>query len=170
MSAVGEEPRITMYLLVLKAGTKLDGRFLCPADKKRQLSKWKSENFRDDFSKFCEKKHRKPQDPLLTPHPCVWSETSGLPPGDNEPVPRGLGQRCLRTSELEGTWWSSIIFLVHGALSSNTILFRSPTLDMDISKALLTETKVGAPRHSPPCRPNDLGGPSVEPTGFGGPV
>lgn len=55
-----------------------------------------------------------------------------------------------RMSEPEGTWWLSIIFLIHGALSSNVILLRSPTFEMDISNAVVTEAEVGSQSHSPP--------------------
>lgn len=59
-------------------------------------------------------------------------------------------------------------FLIHRALSSNVILLRSPTFEMNISNAVLTEAEFGSQIHSlptsipqGPLRP--LGGPHWTP-------
>lgn len=58
-----------------------------------------------------------------------------------------------RMSELEGprgfqSGFYFFNFLIHGGLSSSTVLLGSPTFERDINKVILTETEVGVQSHS----------------------
>lgn len=109
-----------------------------------KVEKWK---FQGWLFKVLWKKRTESRRTLCSHHDPVCGQRPAGCPQNNKLVLRWLRQHCLRRrsaesyylrmSELEGPGGHRSFFLMHGALSSNTILLRSPTLDMGISKAVL---------------------------------